>query len=92
MPGLRSGVVEAQQGGFTWVVNSTSGPEAQEQAARYRRLGYRASVLRALVSGRWVFRVALGQFPSVDVAEWARPFLPLDIRRDTWLLRLGRTL
>jgi len=90
--GLRSGVVEASRGGFTWVVNSTSAPEAQEHTVRYRRLGYRSSVLRAVVRGRRVFRVALGQFPSVGEAERARPFLPLGIRRDTWLLRLGRTL
>jgi hypothetical protein len=60
------------------------------QADRYRAQGLRASALSAVVGGRTVWRVVVGQFGSVEEAERARAHLPADARADAWILRLGR--
>ena len=85
---LRSaGAVEAQRGGFTWVVTREGTPPA-EQAASYRAAGYRAGVLRSEVDGRTIERVCLGQFRTADDALAARPDLPERVPADRWLLRI----
>jgi cell division septation protein DedD len=86
-----SGTVDPASGGFTWVLNSTSNAEARAQVERYRLQGFRASVLTAVVDGRLVHRVAVGQFTDLAYARAARHLLPPDAPADTWILRLDRT-
>jgi hypothetical protein len=83
--------VEPASGGYTWVLNSTDDAEARAQVDRYRMMGFRASVLTAVVDGRRVHRVAVGQFFDIADARAARHLLPPDAPADTWILRLGRT-
>jgi hypothetical protein len=90
--GLRGGgTVDASAGGVTWILNSTTEGEARAQVERYRALGYRAEVLSAVVDGRRVYRVAVGQFANAAEAHAARTLLPDDAPADAWILRLGRT-
>jgi hypothetical protein len=84
-----TGTVDPAAGGATWILNSTSASEAAGQADRYRSLGFRSTVLTALVDGRRVHRVAVGQFPGVAEARAARSLLPADAPADAWILRLG---
>jgi hypothetical protein len=83
-----SGTVDAERGGFTWVVTREGTPPA-EQAANYRAAGYRAGVLRSEVDGRSIERVCLGQFRTTGEALAARPDLPASVPADRWLLRLS---
>ncbi len=90
--GMRGSVpVDPTAGGMTWVLASTDAADARERVAIYRSLGFRAAVLPALVDGRQVYRVAVGQFAGSAEAHAARSLLPNDAPTDAWLLRLGRT-
>lgn len=84
-----TGSVDPAAGGVTWILNSTSASEAAGQADRYRSLGFRSAVLTAIVDGRRVYRVAVGQFPGIAEARAARSLLPSDAPADAWILRLG---
>lgn len=71
---------------WTFVVLSTaSRTEAEALRARYRRAGYRASVLTSR-SGQ--FRVCIGQFATRDDAVRLRDRLPPQAPADTWALYL----
>ena len=80
--------IEPARGGFAWVLGSTSQAQATQRVAAYRQQGFRAGVVPAVVRGRTVHRIALGQFRSAEDAERARAQLLPDAPADAWVLRL----
>lgn len=76
-PLMSSQPIDPAAGGFTWAMGSyPSEAPANEAAARYRRAGFRSSVLPGTAQGRQVFRVGVGQFATQAEAEAARDLLP----------------
>ena len=67
------------------VLSTSSREEAEALRDRYRRAGYRSSVLTAR-GGQ--FRVCVGQFPTRDDAIRLRNRLPPQAPADTWALYL----
>ena len=82
------GGIDADRGGFTWVVTRAGRPPSA-QAAAYTSAGYRAGVLRSASGGQPVERVCLGQFRTADEAMAAQSDLPEDVPSDRWLLRIS---
>ena len=81
--------IDVGEGGFTWVVASEFDRASAEAAvADFRAQGFRAGVVAEEAGGRTRYRVALGQFASLDEANQHRPNLPAGVPADTWLLRL----
>ncbi|WP_412062674.1 SPOR domain-containing protein [Rubrivirga sp. IMCC45206] len=84
--------IAPRAGGYSFVVLSTPAlAEAERLAVRWRRAGYRTSVLTADVGGRSMYRVVIGQFSSRDQALRLRDRIGPQAPADTWLLDL-RTL
>ena len=81
------GQVNPAQGGATWILASGNRTSAEELAARYRRQGYRSSVLAGEANGLTVYRVAVGQFAGAEEARGMRSHLPTDAPESTWVLR-----
>ena len=86
---LRSSAgIDPAQGGYAWVVASElSRAPAERRAAEFQAQGFRAGVVAEEAGGRTRYRVALGQFSSLDEANQHRPNLPAGVPADTWLLR-----
>jgi cell division protein FtsN len=61
---------------------------AERRVAEFRAQGLRAGVIAEEAAGRTRYRVALGQFESIEQAERFRSDLPAGVPADTWLLRL----
>jgi hypothetical protein len=81
--------IDRADGGFSWVVGSELSREpAERRVAAFRAQGLRAGVIAEEAAGRTRFRVALGQFESIEQAERFRSDLPAGVPADTWLLRL----
>ena len=80
------GQVNPAQGGATWILASGNRTSAEELAARYRRQGYRSSVLAGEANGLTVYRVAVGQFANAAEARGLRSRLPSDAPASTWVL------
>lgn len=87
---LRSqAAIDPAAGGFSWVVGSELSREpAERRVAEFREQGLRAGVIAEEAAGRTRYRVALGQFESIEQAESFRSDLPAGVPADTWLLRL----
>ena len=81
------GQVNPAQGGATWILASGNRTSAEELASRYRRQGYRSSVLAGEANGLTVYRVAVGQFAGAEEARGMRSHLPSDAPESTWGLR-----
>ena len=80
------GEVNPSDGGATWIVASGNRTSAEDLAARYRRQGFRSSVLAAEANGLAVYRVAVGQFANAAEARQHRSRLPADAPAGTWVL------
>lgn len=80
------GQVNPAQGGATWILASGNRTSAEELAARYRRQGFRSSVLAGEANGLTVYRVAVGQFANAAEARGLRSRLPSDAPASTWVL------
>ena len=87
---LRSSAgIDRADGGFSWIVASEFSREpAERRVAAFREQGFRADVIAEEAAGRTRYRVALGQFTSIDEADRFRSDLPAGVPADTWLLRL----
>jgi nucleoid DNA-binding protein len=84
-----SAPIDPTAGGFAWVVGSELSREpAERRVAEFRAQGLRAGVIAEEAAGRTRYRVAIGQFESIEQAERFRPDLPAGVPTDTWLLRL----
>ena len=84
--------VRADADAWTLVVLSTPSRETVDAMHEtYQRAGYRATVLASDRGARTLYRLAVGQFDSLDDAERLRDRLPPDAPPDTWVLDL-RTL
>lgn len=81
------------RGGLTWVVASHRGrADAEAERARYAAAGAAVAVLAARAGDTDLFRVAVGQYPTLDAAQAARPSLPRFAPADSWPLRLTADL
>ncbi len=81
--------IDRADGGFSWIVASEFSREpAERRVAAFREQGFRADVIAEEANGRTRYRVALGQFTSIDEADRFRSDLPAGVPADTWLLRL----
>lgn len=81
--------IDRADGGFSWIVASEFSREpAERRVADFRDRGFRADVIAEETGGRTRYRVALGQFASIEEAERFRSDLPAGVPPDTWLLRL----
>ena len=80
--------IDQAEGGFSWVVASEfSRAPAERRVAEFREQGFRADVIAQETGGRTRYRVALGQFDSLDEANRYRSDLPSGVPDDTWVLR-----
>jgi hypothetical protein len=81
--------IDRADGGFAWIVASEFSREpAERRVAAFREQGFRADVIAEEAAGRTRYRVALGQFASIEEADRFRSDLPAGVPSDTWLLRL----
>lgn len=85
---------ERVQPGIGWTIVVRGEPtesEAQTVAERYRAVGYRVNVFQGLTAdGRAIFRVVVGQFPTVRDAQRALRTLAGDaFPADAWMLPLA---
>jgi len=86
---LRGGTLDPDRGGYGWVFGSGGRTGAEADAARWRRLGFRAAAVAGTSNGRPVYRVYVGQFATREEARAARTRLPADAPADAWVREIG---
>lgn len=81
--------IDASLGGVTWIAYSeASRAAADRRVANFREQGFRSAVIPSTVRGAQRFRVAIGQFSSIEEAEAHRAELPSGLPSDIWISRL----
>jgi hypothetical protein len=76
-------------GGYTLVVgHAASSGAAESLAATYRERGFRVGVLPGQSGGRRIYRVGVGQFPTLSEAQREYSDLPPNFPPDAWIMRV----
>lgn len=87
--GLTGSVVDEANDGYSIVLHSVrNNNSAQAAAENLRRQGYRTIVSERTVDGATVFRVAVGQFPTVREAQEKAAELPEPYRNQNFIQRI----
>jgi len=87
--GLMGEIVEAEGDEFSIVVHSfQTRNQAENTAESLRQEGYRTSVTERIVNDSIVFRVGIGQFPSVQAAQNEAENLPEPYRNQNFIQRI----
>jgi len=87
--GLTGSIVDEANDGFTIVLHSLrNNNNAQAAAENLREQGYRTIVIERTVDDASVFRVAIGQFPTVREAQEKAAELPEPYRNQNFIQRI----
>lgn len=87
--GLHGDITDAGNNGYTVVLHSLRSEErANEIAGELKNDGYRTMVNGRTVDGRAVFRVSVGQFPSISDAQEEAAELPAPYNEQNFIQRI----
>ncbi|MEX0661447.1 MAG: SPOR domain-containing protein [Balneolaceae bacterium] len=87
--GLYGDIIDAGNNGYTIVLHSLrSESHANEIAGELKDDGYRSMVNGRTVDGRAVFRVSVGQFPSISDAQAEAAELPAPYNEQNFIQRI----
>ena len=87
--GLEGDIVDSANDGFTIVLHSMRNEQAARSAAdQLSNAGYRSMVTERDVDGSTVYRVGVGQFPSIPDAQEAAKELPSPFNTENFIQRI----